>query len=886
MKKTLLCLCLTLAVLAAHANETIMLLDFRNSQSHNWRGNYHVASLTPTAEGICAVSTGNEDPWIEGPALPVLPQSDYDVLEVELCVKGIATPSCELFWGTPRFKASQSMRFAVSKENEWTVAKIFLPKLEPGTRFRIDPSGGNSTLTVAWIKATPLKAHTPVKGIQAKMVDLGANPVEMKSGTLTLRHNSTRWDAFTVSNGDTLMATGHSHPELALVLQNELSKIDLGKGALAAKATADGLAVTLTVKDAGGATWTLNRTFTAKADNAVEVVTTYRVDQDRLVANMSWLTLFPGLGSYGQAKNQALLPGVEYLGDEESSSERDVRGPNANRLSVDDIKLCFPMMSVAAQGKWLSLSWEHEKYPATIFDMPDRLLKSGANLWGLWWPGVRQGRMDGDLGTYKPITMKAGQTYSLRSLISTGKGDTIIESVKDYVKRNPLPELPKLDGDLQDVISLLAAGYLDSDSYVDGAWRHAVVPNPEKFKPQQTGDVLLYMEWLALNTKDQKLAKRLRDVLADVMPRYKTPGRRTTSLAHYGSSIHQALYFKEIDPWLAAASKWLPGALNRARKDGTVKYRAHGEIDYGVTHWTDHANGLTGNVFLNSTQYMLAAQNDAQRKDYLQWVDTMLETYKNDVPRGAQTWEMPLHTPDILASAYMLRHCVVAYQITGDKKYLAHADYWAWTGVPLIYLVDPSIGYGPTGIYATIAVLGSTRWIAPFWIGQPVQWCGMVYRNVLHNYADILGDKQQADFWNKIANGITLAGLRMVFKEGNLIGLLPDFFLIKTQVSAGPAITPGTTIRAMQRAFNMTDLMGQKATKPGTVVTALGTIDVLSQNSVKLQLWPAHTTQVIVSGVAAKPANVTWNGKPLASRWIEKEKMLVVELLGTGVLSF
>ena len=59
-----------------HAQET-MLFDFRNKQTCGWFGNHDIATVTPTDEGLHAVSSGREDPWIEGPAMPQLPEGDY-----------------------------------------------------------------------------------------------------------------------------------------------------------------------------------------------------------------------------------------------------------------------------------------------------------------------------------------------------------------------------------------------------------------------------------------------------------------------------------------------------------------------------------------------------------------------------------------------------------------------------------------------------------------------------------------------------------------------------------------------------------------------------------------------------------------------------------------
>ena len=82
-------------------------------------------------------------------------------------------------------------------------------------------------------------------------------------------------------------------------------------------------------------------------------------------------------------------------------------------------------------------------------------------------------------------------------------------------------------------------------------------------------------------------------------------------------------------------------------------------------------------------------------------------------PRGAQTWEAPLHTPDILASGHPVWAYVRAYQLTGDRGWLAEARRWAISGLPFVYQWSNR----PIMVYATTPVYGATIWQGPNWIG-------------------------------------------------------------------------------------------------------------------------------------------------------------------------
>jgi len=144
-----------------------------------------------------------------------------------------------------------------------------------------------------------------------------------------------------------------------------------------------------------------------------------------------------------------------------------------------------------------------------------------------------------------------------------------------------------------------------------------------------------------------------------------------------------------------------------------------------------------------------------------------------DTPRGAQTWECALHTPDILASAYLVWAYVRGYELTGRPDYLAEARRWALSGVPFVYLW----GSEPVMLYGTIAVYGATNWVAPFWIGLPVQWCGGVYAYAL----TMLAPYDSSLDWKHLARGILVAAEQMQFPDGPNAGLLPDSFELRDQ---------------------------------------------------------------------------------------------------------
>ena len=117
---------------------------------------------------------------------------------------------------------------------------------------------------------------------------------------------------------------------------------------------------------------------------------------------------------------------------------------------------------------------------------------------------------------------------------------------------------------------------------------------------------------------------------------------------------------------------------------------APGSTDYGRTHFCDEASGLTALPVAQLLEAAAFAGEKTMVDEGLRLLRILQKRFDQGVPRGAQTWEIPLHTPDILGSAYLVKAFALGYELTGDPELLEAAKYWAWTGVPFVYLVNPT----------------------------------------------------------------------------------------------------------------------------------------------------------------------------------------------------
>jgi hypothetical protein len=289
-----------------------------------------------------------------------------------------------------------------------------------------------------------------------------------------------------------------------------------------------------------------------------------------------------------------------------------------------------------------------------------------------------------------------------------------------------------------------------------------------------------------------------------------------------------------------------------------IKLYRPGRTDYSRTHFAKHANGLAGrDVARILESAALSADKELINKAF-GLLDKQTALYADTVPRGAQTWEIPLHTPDILASAHMIKAYTLGYIISGKEEYLEQARYWAWTGVPFVYLYPPTSEQ--VGLYTTIAVLGATNWKAPLWIGRPVQWCGLVYCSALH----LLSDYDSKGPWQKIAKGITTAGLQISWPvtDKKRQGLLPDIFNLQEQVSAGPAINPGTVQAHVPELYEKGKIYDlKKLRNRGWFIHAPCVISDIREDKRSVTFtvdgWGGKQCFVLISGIEKEPKDVS-----------------------------
>ncbi len=845
---------------------------------HEWVGNRQVENLSFSPEGLIVKCTG-QDPWIEGPAVDL---PDDKIIRVKIRMRSNADAGAELFYGSV-FQAGDSVRFTVITDGQWhDYSLVIRDKLGLGTRFRLDPCIGAGAVTVAWIKIETIsEIVVPQLQKPEEPNRTGASKTSIKSGGLEFEHYGGRWGNFALKVNGVEMAAGYQGELLGMVFDERPEWLNLKN----ANVTFDNPSISrANFKDSKGGAWEIRRSIkTAKQQGTLIVEIELKADKDRDIIHIPWLTIFPGLGTFGERKDQGLFAGLEYLCDEPSSSEADIATLDHVRRVPDPAKITFPLMAIARGGNYIGVIWEPSETVAATFDSPDRIYNSGAHVMALSGPGVGDRRFENAFCAQAPMRLLANQPLKVTMMIIGGKGKSIVPAVRHYVVLKGLPDLPEFEGGFDAGVDLLAHGWLDSKINEDGLFRHAVWGN--NFPAGPAADAAAFINWLASHTENENLRERLGNEKNLALSRIP-PGQPFSSGVSHEHLPTAPLVFGRTFDFVRQRRSQALNLLRSFDADGVKLYKP-GNTDYSKTHFAKHANGLSGQAMATILEAATLSADKELIGQALQLLDKQTALYAETVPRGAQTWEVPLHTPDILASANMVKAYTLGYMISGKQEYLDQARYWAWTGVPFVYLQAPTSGR--VGVYSTIAVLGATNWKAPLWIGLPVQWCGLVYGSALH----LLNEFDPNGPWEKIAEGITVTGLQMSWplSDEQRQGLLPDSYELKTQIGAGPAINPGTVQAHIAELYGKGTIYDvKKLPRRGWFVHAPCTISNFCEDKDSVTLivngWGDKHCYVLISGIETEPSAILVNHdkshtrRSAETKYNHEQKILLIAIEG------
>lgn len=497
-----------------------------------------------------------------------------------------------------------------------------------------------------------------------------------------------------------------------------------------------------TVKDARGRSWSMETSIGGARGGAIRF-------ESRMAAGPGtaggtpvhslfapWLLL-----GESAAKREACFPGQEYLAPEESSSsELDGRYPHDIRWAPHPNKVTIPFLSVSFRWGTAGMVWDplqkwdgERDRPQPLFAVPNRFGGQENHLFALALPGGIEGRGENRMEAEKP--WPAATSLRVSAELFFTPGDNTDAAVAWYLRNRGLPPDPELPRGFEEGLRLCvdsteARWSEETKGWYGTSWFHRGAP--------PSADVARQL-WLdAYRTKDPRTRELWR-------------ARARTTAQALGDRVGLSFGLHVGDLWsaLEAESSRAQAAIQGQKPEGGWPYGGNPHWDLGETGKA--VSGTTAAQALFLLRYAAATSDEAALEAGLKALE-FCNTH-DPIPRGGQTWEVPLHTPDLIVAGYLLEAHILAYEITGDREWLGKARHWAYTSIPFLYLWKAP--ERPIMPYATIPVIGTSVWNNP-WYGRPVQWCGIVCINPLRRFAEY----DRGEDWSAIARGLLIASMQ------------------------------------------------------------------------------------------------------------------------------
>ncbi|MFQ6097031.1 MAG: hypothetical protein ACE5O2_04830 [Armatimonadota bacterium] len=513
------------------------------------------------------------------------------------------------------------------------------------------------------------------------------------------------------------------------------------------------------------------------ASPALNVSQILTAQRDLRIAALRGAWLLVGDGTFQSDLDFGLFPGLEYLvTGEKSSSTLDIAPPRNLRYAPHPNRVTVPTMAVEKDGwvvgiRWAPLqTWDagsksaasHTR-PTAVFASPNFLEDASNHLMGLMLPSIPDFLDENSLAAEPGYDLKKGQEMRLKYSIFAREGDVLTATDWHY-SEDRVPPLPRKVRPDVETVRLALRGYEELlwDEKAQG-WAGV-----KGWAPTSKAGTAIYFYVASQLYPREPEARRWREKAV----RVGKPDHGLDFSFHVGGvveairKVRQAAY----------------GTMGEQPESGGWTFQPD-EKHAPLGQVGQEAVGLTAARATQMLRYARIAGDEAALESGLRALRYM-EKFR--VPRASQVWEVPVHTPDILASSRTAAAYLEGYRITGDRDHLRRAVYWARTGLPFVYAWQaPEID--PVMLYGTIPVFGAT-WYTGSWFGRLVQWNGLDYAGTLidlSRYDDSLP-------WRHIAEGINISGINQMQTREGYQGLYPDSYgMTDNSISWGLMLSSG-----------------------------------------------------------------------------------------------
>ncbi|MEA3402367.1 MAG: hypothetical protein U9R79_14110 [Armatimonadota bacterium] len=642
-----------------------------------------------------------------------------------------------------------------------------------------------------------------------------------------------------------------------------------------------GLELSAQVADARGANWRVAETVALReGPDCFWLQVTASPDRSAEVLALDGPILLVGEGApEGTRRLDAIFPGLEWLvAGERSSSSLDIAPEHPHRIRYvpHPHMVTIPMMCARldvpnGRDATVSYSWDHLRpyagemnRPSAMFASPDRFAGRQCTTMGIFAPSMPEHIDMNQRVAHTPLALEAGDEIELAAevtVLDSEEGETALEAVRDWFGRhgaaepNPLPH----GEDLVDEVEFNMAAYLRS------LWNEEQQKwHPSFFGPASWREP----RWMPTFLYDMRMGMALAQDSATV-ERVRRRYERVVELSGLRPVAEDmGFHFAGPASRVLGESDAVAGLIQRQGDDGSWRFHAYVATsgvfkgrDYGELGPDNAAE--VGTCARKAWQVLRFARMTGDPRAREAGLRALAFMERFQVPRAAQVWEVPVHTPDILASADACEAYLEGYLVTGDEHYLDRAVYWAWTGLPFLYVWDVE-GFEFLK-YASIPVFGAT-WFQGSWFGRPVQWNGLRYAYAVQKLAEY----DESLDWAAIARGVTVSGMCQQYTDPEHQALWPDSISAIDRSDSGANFSPRHILQNTYRLMGLrpTPVTAAADTDEGRIlVTAAAELGPAEMRAGSLHCevtYPPPTVGYVIACNISRPEAVLVDGRPAA----------------------
>lgn len=498
------------------------------------------------------------------------------------------------------------------------------------------------------------------------------------------------------------------------------------------------------------------------------------------------------LGEDGSEVDEALFPGLEWLvHGEHSSSELDVHGPEHLRVTPHPLKVTWPLMAIRRNHTVISLLWSpdqswngEDRGCSAEFASPNRWEGQSGDHLALFVPTVPRYGDANDAVARDVYRWNKSVALRISAWIAVHRdASSVLAALEDYRSLVGIPSAREAPRDYGEVIKLGEQAYRDAFwNAAHKAWEHVHGWVPRLYPSN------LALSRIFAQLVGESAGQRLSEISEEAEARM--PIDELGRFDGHVAGIEAALTAGGWQQALAALSLHVAKTTEGQEADGNWTFHPETEAQRTLGEEESRAVGLTARKAEQCLLVGRMLQDGALEARGLAGLEAMR---RFRVPRAAQVWECPVHSPDILASAHAVDAYLEGYKTSADVRYLEDARYWATTGLPFLYVWDTEDR--PVMRWASIAIFGAT-FFTHSWFGRPVQWNGLVYADAVLRLARYDGSWP----WQEIARGILHSALHQQRTIPPAPAGLPDSWYLPDNIAVqGVDINPEAISKVLFR---------------------------------------------------------------------------------------